>query len=57
MSNKQNTQLIEQIKEEYEELVGNLKSVEFYLALSKNLSDEEIISVLKEKIDNLKKIC
>jgi hypothetical protein len=55
MSTIQNTQLMEQLREEYEELGGNLKDLDLYLVLHKNPTDAFIINLLKEKIDNLKK--
>ncbi len=54
MSTLQNEQLIEQLKEEYEEAGGDLEDLDLYLALHKGPTDAFIINLLKEKINALR---
>ncbi len=54
MSTLQNTQLIEQLMEEYQELGGNLKDLDLYLAHYKDITEAEIIDVLKKEITKRK---
>ncbi len=54
MSTLQNTKLIEQLREEYEELGGDIKDLDLFLALHKGPTEAFIINLLKDKINEIR---